>query len=788
MSTVAPAAARPAASVPLRRGAADELGVEEVAADIAALPVWTQWPPSRQRATLRTARRVLVGLTAHPGTGWQQRWTSAGVEHSTPWDAVVHQLAGTEAHAGPPSRLAVKQGLMGLMLAQVILPGYGFLADLHPASHWYREARTVLAPATFAHLADRATELGITEHLRDQALLVVVKMVLHTGLDPARLGVAEFDEFLTASRLRGRSAPGGTVAAWDLLRGGGIPAELSYREHHRAGPQSTAELVDGHGLRCRPVRDVLVRYLDERRPALDFKSFRNMVGHLVGAFWADIEAHHPEVESLQLPDEVAAAWKQRLRYTRRAGVPSRPRRDYLQHLMMVRAFYLDIAEWALQDPTWAEHAVVCPIRRTELAGVAKQRHRTIAAVHQRIRERLPRLPVLVDTAHRHYQDRAQLLAATQAVAVGEEFTHDGRRYRRTCRQRPGQEDNRPASARAENLADGQIHDLFAEEDDAFWSWAIIETLRHTGIRLEELLELTHLAVIQHRLDDTGEVVPLLQILPSKTDQERLLLVSPELAAVLATIINRLRGINEGVVPVVRRWDRHERRFSLALPHLFQRRRGHRNSVIGVGGVQNLLKRTLDRAGLRDAAGDPLHFTPHDFRRIFATEAVTGGLPVHITAALLGHKRITSSESYVAVFQDELIRTYRSHLVERRELRPAAEYREPTDDEWREFQQHFSLRKLELGTCARPYGSPCQHEHACIRCPMLRVDPRQRDRLAEITASLRERISEAQLNGWHGEIEGLRISLQAAESKLVTLDRRTRSTPTSLGLPHVNSRK
>ncbi|WP_219420587.1 site-specific integrase, partial [Pseudonocardia nigra] len=347
-----------------------------------------------------------------------------------------------------------------------------------------------------------------------------------------------------------------------------------------------------------------------------------------------------EVESLQLSEPVAAAWKQRLRYTRRTGMPTRPRRDYLQHLMQVRAFYLDIAEWAQQDPTWAQHAVACPIRRTELAGVAKQRHRTIAAVHQRIRERLPRLPVLVDTAHRHHRDRVQLLTATQAAAVGEEFTHGGRGYRRTCRQRPGQENNQPASARAEDLSTGQTHDLLAEEDDAFWSWALIETLRHTGVRLEELLELTHLAVIQHRLDDTGEVVPLLQILPSKTDEERLLLVSPELAAVLATIISRLRGIGEGAVPITRRWDRHERTFSLALPYLFQRRRGHRNSVIGVGAVQNLLNRTLDRAGLRDAAGDPMHFTPHDFRRIFATEAVTGGLPVHITAALLGHKRIT----------------------------------------------------------------------------------------------------------------------------------------------------
>ncbi|MEV7783556.1 hypothetical protein [Kitasatospora sp. NPDC088351] len=61
----------------------------------------------------------------------------------------------------------------------------------------------------------------------------------------------------------------------------------------------------------------------------------------------------------------------------------------------------------------------------------------------------------------------------------------------------------------------------------------------TGIRNEELLELTHHSITEYRLPSTGEVVPLLQVAPSKTDSERLLLVSPELADVLSTIVCRL---------------------------------------------------------------------------------------------------------------------------------------------------------------------------------------------------------------------------------------------------------
>ncbi|MFJ8511130.1 hypothetical protein [Streptomyces avermitilis] len=49
----------------------------------------------------------------------------------------------------------------------------------------------------------------------------------------------------------------------------------------------------------------------------------------------------------------------------------------------------------------------------------------------------------------------------------------------------------------------------------------IEVLRRTGIRIEELLELTHLSLRQYQAP-TGEKVPLLQISPSKTDRERVI--------------------------------------------------------------------------------------------------------------------------------------------------------------------------------------------------------------------------------------------------------------------------
>jgi hypothetical protein len=66
------------------------------------------------------------------------------------------------------------------------------------------------------------------------------------------------------------------------------------------------------------------------------------------------------------------------------------------------------------------------------------------------------------------------------------------------------------------------------------------------------------------------------------------------------------------------------------------------------------------------------------------------------------------------------------------------------------------------------------------------NPRQRGRLAEIVRNLADRITEARMNGWLGEVDGLTVSLHAATAKLTELDRtiaRARDGgPVSIGMP------
>jgi len=279
--------------------------------------------------------------------------------------------------------------------------------------------------------------------------------------------------------------------------------------------------------------------------------------------------------------------------------------------------------------------------------------------------------------------------------------------------------------------------------------------------------------VQYRLPPKGELIPLLQIAPSKTDKERLLVVSPELADVLSSIISRVRG-SLAAVPLVSAYDDYERIWLPPAPRLFQRRVNTENRAFAHSTILKMLAAAATRAGLAGPEDQPLHYTPHDFRRIFITDAILNGLPPHIAQIIAGHQDINVTLGYKAVYPDEAIQAHLSFLARRRSLRPSDEYRVPTDAEWTEFLGHFERRKVSIGTCARAFSTPCLLEHACVRCPMLWPDPNQRARLADIRDNLVDRIAEAEREGWLGEVEGLRVSLAGAQTKLTQIDARRHS--------------
>ena len=758
---------------------ASQRSYEEVLAAVDALEADASGRERRRR--LLGVELLLAWLLGFPGESWQQRWLASGA--NTAGRRWADLLSGSDGQLASTTVRAQAKGAVGrLILTDVIRPGYEWLYRA-PSWNLYARYEQVRDPGGFAKLTARCVaDPRITSTDQRAALVQLCRILMHNGGLLADIGLGDCVEAYRAQsgyNLREHSH-WYTLLREEAFLGSDSPPTIYAAS--RRGQLSIEEMVDGYDIACRPVRDLFVDYLHHRSPGLDYNTIRRLTSKLVLLFWRDLELHHPGINSLHLSDEVARGWKQRLQHVRygnhRLG---QERLDHYDILMTVRAFYADLSHWALEDPSrWAAWAAPSPVDSRDVAGLTKMAKRRRSRMHQRIRELAPLLPQLVDAARTRRDHTAALLAAATCTPPGATFTANGITLRRTALATDPAlgGTGRPGVVYATNPdGTGPRRKLTLEADRAFWAWACVEVFRHTGVRIEEMLEITHRSFVSYTLPTTGEIIPMLQITPSKTDKERLLVISPELAAAFAEIIRHVRDGNPHL-PLISRYDGTERVHSPALPFLFQRRWGVRDIPINHGTVKDLLDELTDAAEITNPDGSPARFSPHDFRRIFATEAVSQGLPVHIAAKILGHDSLTTTQTYVAVYDRDVIDHHRAFIARRRATRPSQEYREPTDSEWDEFLGHWAARKLELGTCGRAYDTGCQHEHACIRCPMLRPDPTQQQRLEQIIDSLTERIAEATERGWLGDVNGLTASLNAARQKLAQM----RRTATNLGLP------
>lgn len=740
---------------------------------------------------------VLSWLQAYPGDSWQQRWQASGAEDQPDWRDLITAAAAGRRRATTASGTQLPHlspGLLVLICADVIRPSLGWLLRFSPAR---RNLPTEMArtrdPDAFAALAELCTQGRVGLQTGQQALTRIAVIMAAKGGPVSAVRVGDCVELLqVAAELRaasGSEAHAHSPLFYQLLRGHGVLGEdapASIEVFSGRGQPSCEQLIDRYRISCRPVRDVLVDYLRERQPSVDFSSLQRFAYLLGKLFWADLEAHHPAIDSLKLPREVAVAWKQRvMTRTRTTTGPggeqislTSQRLDGRSVLSAVRAFYLDIAEWADDDPArWGPWAVRCPVSASDVSH-KKDRSRRKSRMDQRTRERLPVLPALVAWVEAERARSAELLAAAKATPPGELFTAAGQTLRRAMMstQTTGRVWAEPGDG-------GRRRDLTFEEHRGFWTWAMVEVLRHTGLRIEELTELSHHSLIQYRLPGTGELIPLLQIAPSKTDAERLLVISPELADVLSNIVARIRT-GQPNVPLVVSYDKNERVYNPPLPLLFQWRRRLENRAVSERALRSYLDHELAALGVKDASGRAMRYTFHDFRRLFLTDAIMHGMPPHIAQLVAGHRDINTTMGYKAVYPEEVINAHRAFIARRRALRPGEEYRTPTDEEWAEFIGHFERRKVSVGDCGRSYDTPCIHEHSCLRCPLLRPDPTARNRLIQIRDNLIARIAEAEAHRWLGEAEGLKVSLAGARAKLAQMDQITarRSSAVQLGIP------
>ncbi len=451
-----------------------------------------------------------------------------------------------------------------------------------------------------------------------------------------------------------------------------------------AGRHSERELAVVAGV-PEPFVEVVGLYLETyaRRLSDSYATLRHKAGAL-GHFFRYLRENHPEVESCsqitpsQARGFVPAAVE--LARTRRRGQEHKGDADRTtahSWLIEVRVFFADLSTWATEtDSPLAEHAPSSVVlTRHDLldSGFVKARKRQQARMTSTVLDLQREIPNIRAFALRRWHEAEHALRE-----------------------------------RSDDRA------LIVAERAAFWDWGLLELLLTSGLRIEEACELTTFDVLRRSLPD-GRLYYMLHIKPSKFGRARVIPIGDQLGRVIAEIIRHVRGFyGTDEVPLVDRRDEHEKRPLPRAPYLLQALR--HPSAVNTNTVRGRLRWLSEQAGARHADGSPLILTPHDCRRVFASEHLNAHTPVHVIQALLGHATINTVMIYAKLYPDQFVTDYRAAMRGLyTDVYGQTANQAPTETEWAEFTAACSLRDMGTHVCALPTGEHCPRGLVCLGC-------------------------------------------------------------------------
>lgn len=550
-------------------------------------------------------------LSQFNGDTWEERWLASGADAAPrSWQRAVK---------GDDSSLLRRMSMAtnAMLITRVLRPSYGWLLESHAGVRLPEKVLRVNDATGFDQLRRLSAYQDALPRHRIDAETCLARVMIRTGRTLEQLNADQLLHYADVVRTSGRSRR--EHLAWELMVAlghfAGEPATLraAWSAKGNSRQHSVATLVDRYDIPPSGVRDLLVDYLNEIKSGMDYSSLEGLAYRLVRLFWWEVLQLNPHQADLRLDPATVTAWRERLAVT----CDTKPRREIHSVLFAIRALYRDLAEWAHEDPVrWGVWVAPCPVGRRESWNASKAKRHQKARTQARTRMLTPLLASLVAEAQRRKDWSARLRATAAAAGDGETFTVDGVTYQRSApapRSHADVQSNAWAllvcsdrDAALPSMENGRVN-VTRIESDGFWAWAIVETLRHTGMRIEELLELTQLSLRHYTSASSNTLVPLLHIVPSKNDMERLIPMSPELVNVLLAVVRRAKGSNTQV-PLSVRYDQLERTYGEPLPHLFARRVGTRHEVVSRFYVYRILRELSAAAGLSDA-GQPVWFAP-----------------------------------------------------------------------------------------------------------------------------------------------------------------------------------
>lgn len=637
-------------------------------ADVNVLTDQWSWRSQAPAIMRHETRRLAARLDDVKGATVQDRWARFETGGWAVWQ---------EANSG--RRDTWRWGMWAAVLTRTVRAAMGtidgrvvqWIAHLPPTDPFAMEA------ARLEQLIGEVRWAGAAA--RRDAFRLGLRVLLAAGLERVDdLSEAQFNTLAIEK--------GATVLDAALVHGGVFDrgAQHSSTRHRRVPRRTNTELVSIARIPDR-FREVTIAYLNEyeARVGAVYSTIRGR-SIALGHWWRYIDTHHPDVRSCAEVRSVHARgfhdYAQARAVERRRNLANddgvRERGTAYVWVGAVRLFFADLTTWAAEDGS----GLGVHVPPTNPLGVREQHALKIGKLKQ---QRAAAVTATVIELERE-------LPKVRAFAYAE-----WDRHRNLPRVKP----------------------TVAEEAEwkAFWSWALLELLVQSGLRIEEALDLTTLDVLR-RETPNGARYYLLHVKPSKYDRARVVPIGDGLGRVIAEIVRHVRAFYNGdTIPAQRTWCSYEKKWRPAAPYLFQGVTGH-PSVVDHNTVRGRLARLAEGAQIARADGTRLTLRPHDCRRMFASEHLNNSTPVHVIQALLGHASIETVMIYAKLYPTTLVEEYRKTVYSLYQAHVGEDaFRPPTIEEWRALDESCVMRDMGTHLCALPLGQHCPKGLVCLGC-------------------------------------------------------------------------
>jgi len=261
----------------------------------------------------------------------------------------------------------------------------------------------------------------------------------------------------------------------------------------------------------------------------------------------------------------------------------------------------------------------------------------------------------------------------------------------------------------------------------------ITVLRHTGLRIGELLDLELTDLTDYGTNGTWVRVPL-----GKLNNERSVPVdAPALEAFDKWLAQR----------VPERARRHPRDGHLA-DFIFVEH-GRR---LGTARIQRGLRDAVIAAGLTGPDNEPLRVVAHQLRHTWATELANAGMSIQALMTLLGHRSPEMTIRYARLASPTLKAAYdqaAGKIARRIPVAPAGRPAAPDRVEW--LAAEMLKTRVAHGYCSRDLAAEaCPYANICETCPNYVTTPDFGPALEAQLDDIRQLRDDAEVRGWASE--------------------------------------